>query len=88
MRPGQSDSYWQVGVGAVLAERYRIITEIREGIGGRLYLAKDDSATGRQPAAVALKLLHPTIASDFALLNRLENEIGTVRGAVDPHVLR
>jgi len=87
-RPGQSNSYWQVGVGAVLAERYRIITEIREGIGGRLCLAKDERATGRQPAAVALKLLHPTIAADFALLSRLENEIGTIRSAVDPHVLR
>lgn len=86
--PRQSDSYWQVGVGAILAGRYRIITEIREGIGGRLYLAKDERATGRQPAAVALKLLHPTIASDFALLHRLENEIGTIRSAVDPHVLR
>src|ERR1700739_2535247 len=53
VRPGQSDSYWQVGVGAILTERYRIITEIREGIGGRLYLAKDEGATGRQPAAVA-----------------------------------
>src|ERR1700751_5799085 len=88
VRPRQSDSYWQVGFGAILAERYRIITEIREGIGGRLYLAKDERATVRQPAAVALKLLHPTIASDFALLNRLENEIGTIRSAVDPHVLR
>ncbi|HYZ74682.1 MAG TPA: SUMF1/EgtB/PvdO family nonheme iron enzyme, partial [Chthoniobacterales bacterium] len=73
---------------AILAERYRIITEIREGIGGRLYLAKDERAIGRQPAAVALKLLHPTIASNFALLNRLENEIGLIRSAVDPHVLR
>jgi serine/threonine protein kinase/formylglycine-generating enzyme required for sulfatase activity len=88
VRPNQADRYWQVGVGAVLAERYRIVTEIREGIGGRLYLAKDEKATGRQPAAVALKLLHPTVASDFALLSRVENEIGTIRSSVDPHVLR
>jgi serine/threonine protein kinase len=88
VRPSQSDSYWQVGVGAVLAERYRIVTEIREGIGGRLYLAKDERATGRQPAGVALKLLHPTVASDFALLDRVEKEISTIRSAIDPHVLR
>ncbi|MBV8483365.1 MAG: SUMF1/EgtB/PvdO family nonheme iron enzyme, partial [Verrucomicrobia bacterium] len=88
IRPRQTGSYWQVGVGAVLEERYRIVTEIREGIGGRLYLAKDERATGRQPAAVALKLLHPTIASDFALLSRVESEIGTIRSAADPHVLR
>jgi serine/threonine protein kinase/formylglycine-generating enzyme required for sulfatase activity len=88
VRPRQSESYSQVGVGVVLAERYRIITEIREGIGGRLYLAKDERATGRQPAAVAVKLLHPTIVSDFVLMNRVENEIGTIRGAADPHVLR
>ena len=87
-RPSRSESYSQVGVGAILAERYRIITEIREGIGGRIYLAKDERATGRQPAAVALKLLHPTIASDFGLLDRVENEIGAIRTAIDPHVLR
>ena len=44
--------------------------------------------TGRQPAGVALKLLHPTIASDVSLMNRVENEIGAIRGAIDPHVLR
>jgi serine/threonine protein kinase len=86
--PSQSDSYWQVGLGAVLAERYRIIAEIREGIGGRVFLAKDEKATGRQPAGVGLKLLHPTIVADVTLLNRVENEISTIRSAIDPHVLR
>jgi serine/threonine protein kinase len=88
VRPGQSDEYFQVGTGSVLAERYRIITEIREGIGGRVYLAKDEKATGRQPVGVALKLLHPTIASDLALLSRVEKEVGAIRSAIDPHVLR
>ena len=86
--PGQSDSYWQIGVGAFLAERYRVIAEIREGIGGRVLLAKDEKATGRQPSGVGLKVLHPTIASDGSLLNRIESEIGTIRSAIDPHVLR
>ena len=86
--PSRSDGYWQVGAGTVLAERYRIITEIREGIGGRVYLAKDERATGRQPVGVALKLLHPTIAADVALRNRVENEIGTIRSAADPQLLR
>jgi len=88
MTPSQSEGYWQVGIGAVLAERYRVIAEIREGIGGRIFLAKDEKATGRQPAGVGLKLLHPTIASDVTLLNRVENEISTIRSAIDPHVLR
>ena len=87
-RPSQSGGYWQVGVGTVLADRYRIITEIREGIGGRVYLAKDERASGRQPTGVALKLLHPTIAADVALMNRVENEIGTIRSAADPQLLR
>jgi serine/threonine protein kinase len=88
VRPRQSDCYWQVSVGAVLAERYRVIREIREGIGGRVFLGRDEKVTGRQPAGVALKLLHPTIASDLSLLNRVESEIGAIRGAMDPHVLR
>jgi serine/threonine protein kinase len=88
MTPSQSEGYWQVGIGAVLAERYRVIAEIREGIGGRVFLAKDEKATGRQPAGVGLKLLHPTIASDVTLLNRVENEISIIRSAIDPHVLR
>ena len=88
MTPSQSEDYWQADVGALLGERYRIIAEIREGIGGRLFLAKDEKATGRQPSGVGLKLLHPTIASDVTLLNRVENEISTIRDAVDPHVLR
>ena len=88
MTPNQSEGYWQVSVGAVLAERYRVIAEIREGIGGRVFLAKDEKATGRQPAGVGLKLLHPTIASDVTLLNRVENEIGAIRSAIDPHLLR
>ena len=88
MTPSQSEGYWQVGIGAVLAERYRVTAEIREGIGGRIFLAKDEKATGRQPAGVGLKLLHPTIASDVTLLNRVENEISTIRSAIDPHVLR
>jgi serine/threonine protein kinase len=87
-RPSQSDSYSQVGVGSFLAERYRIREEIREGIGGRVFLVKDEKATGRQPGHVALKLLHPTIASDPTLLDRLENEVGTIRSAMDPHLLR
>jgi serine/threonine protein kinase len=88
VRPGQSDGYRKVSVGAVLAERYLVIKEIREGIGGRVFLAKDEKVTGRQPVGVALKLLHPTIASDVSLMNRVENEIGAIRGAIDPHVLR
>src|SRR6202022_3311462 len=88
MTPSQSEGYWQIGIGAVLAERYRVVAEIREGIGGRVFLAKDEKATGRQPAGVGLKLLHPTIASDVTLLNRVENEIGAIRSAIDPHLLR
>jgi serine/threonine protein kinase len=88
VRPNQSHEYRQVGVGQLLAERYRIVTEIREGIGGRIYMAKDEKATARQPSGVALKVLHPTIAADFTLLTRVENEISAIRAAIDPHLLR
>jgi hypothetical protein len=59
------DVYQRVELGLLVAERYRLIEEQPEGNGGRLFLAHDEKAGSIDPAQVALKLVHPEIASQF-----------------------
>jgi uncharacterized protein len=82
------DMYLAVEIGALAANRYRLVSEEREGNGGRLFHAKDERATAGQPSEVVLKLVHPGIAADPALLDLLENEIGVIRQATHPHLVR
>jgi len=82
------DMYLAVEVGALAANRYRLVSEEREGNGGRLFHAKDERATAGRPSEVLLKLVHPGIAADPALLDLLENEIGVIRQATHPHLVR
>ena len=81
------DSYLAVEVGALAAKRYRLVSEEREGSGGRFFHAKDEKAVGGRPNDVGLKLLHPGIATDPALVDLLENEIGVIRQATHPHLV-
>jgi serine/threonine protein kinase len=82
------DEYLKVEVGALVANRYRLDAEEREGNGGRLFRAQDEAAKPGQPSAVALKLLHPGITGDPTLLNLLENEIGVIHQATHPQLVR
>jgi serine/threonine protein kinase len=82
------DMYLTVEVGAMAADRYRLVSEEREGNGGRFFHAKDERATTGQVSEVGLKLVHPGIAADPALLDLLENEIGVIRQATHPHLVR
>jgi hypothetical protein len=82
------DMYLAVEVGTLAGNRYRLVSEEREGNGGRLFHAKDERATAGQPSEVGIKLLHPGIAADPALLDLLENEIGVIRQATHPHLVR
>ena len=82
------DSYLGVEVGAMVGGRYRLVREEREGNGGRLFLAQDEKASSRQSAEVGLKLLHPAITADPALLDLLENEIGVIRQASHSNLVR
>jgi parallel beta-helix repeat protein len=82
------DEYLKVEERALVANRYRLVAEEREGNGGRLFRAQDEQAKPGQPSAVALKLLHPGITSDPTLLNLLENEIGVIHQATHPHLVR
>jgi TPR repeat protein/serine/threonine protein kinase len=81
------DMYLAVEVGALAANRYRLVSEEREGNGGRLFHAKDQRAAAGQPSEVVLKLVHPGIAADPELLDLLENEIEVIRQATHPHLV-
>jgi serine/threonine protein kinase len=82
------DSYLAVEMGALVANRYRLVAEEREGTGGRFFKAKDEKGAAQQPTEVGLKLLHPGIANDPALMDLLKNEIGVIRQATHPNLVR
>ena len=82
------DKYLAIEVGTLAANRYRLVSEEREGNCGRFFQAKDEKPTEGQPSKVGLKLLHPGIASQPALIDLLENEIGVIRQATHPHLVR
>src|SRR6202162_1218744 len=81
------DKYLAIEVGTLAANRYRLVSEEREGNGGRVFHAKDEQGTAGQPSEVGIKLLHPGIAADPALLDLLENEIGVIRQWTHPHLV-
>jgi serine/threonine protein kinase len=82
------DTYLATNVGALLANRYRLLNEEREGNAGRLFLARDEEAPRDQPSEVAVKLLHPGITADTRLLDLLEKELEVVRQAAHPQLFR
>jgi serine/threonine protein kinase len=82
------DGYLGIEVGAVIGSRYRLLEESREGNGGRFFLARDEQAAAGESSEVGLKLLHPGISGDPALLDLLENEIGVIRQATRSHLIR
>ncbi len=79
------DVYQRVEAGVLVAERYRLIEEQPEGNGGRLFLAYDEKAGSAHAAQVALKLVHPEIASEF--LELLRDEMDVIKGASYPNLL-
>jgi serine/threonine protein kinase len=81
------DSYLGVQVGDQIEGRYQLVEEEREGNGGRLFLAQDQKASGGHPAEVGLKLLHPGITADPALIGLLGNEIGIIRQAAHQNLV-
>ena len=82
------DNYLAVQTGTLLADRYRLMSEEREGNGGRLFRATDEQNTSNQPSEVGIKLLHPGIAADPALLDLVENELGVIQQGTHPHLIR
>jgi tRNA A-37 threonylcarbamoyl transferase component Bud32 len=82
------DNYLAVQTGAFLANRYRLVSEEREGNGGRLFRAIDEREPNNQSSEVGVKLLHPGIGREPALLDLIENELGVIRQAPHAHLLR
>ena len=82
------DGYFGIQIGSLVSDRYRLIEEEREGTGGRLFRATDEKALSDTTAEVALKLLHPGIATDPNLVDLLDNELGVIRNASHPNLVQ
>src|SRR3954471_20482715 len=70
--------------GAMLLERYRIVSLLGRGGMGEVYRA-DDLTLGQQ---VALKFLPPALGRDKAALRRFRNEVRIARQVSHPNVCR
>jgi predicted Ser/Thr protein kinase len=70
--------------GALLANRYRIVSLLGKGGMGEVYRA-DDLSVGQQ---VALKLLPASLARDPEALHRFRNEVRVARQVSHPNVCR
>ncbi|HXU00980.1 MAG TPA: serine/threonine-protein kinase [Polyangia bacterium] len=70
--------------GSSLGERYRLLEVIGEGGMGRVYRAVQ-LATGQ---AVALKLLHPDVASDAQIVQRFQREAKLTTELSHPHIVK
>ncbi|HEY5452648.1 MAG TPA: serine/threonine-protein kinase, partial [Polyangia bacterium] len=70
--------------GSSLGERYRILDVIGEGGMGRVYRAVQ-LATGQ---TVALKLLHPDVASDAQVVQRFKREAKLMTELSHPHIVK
>jgi serine/threonine-protein kinase len=71
-------------VGRVVGGRYRLLTPIGTGASAQVFAAVD-TRLGRR---VAVKVLHPTLASDGAFLRRFRAEARLAASLDNPHVMR
>ncbi|MBV8278436.1 MAG: protein kinase, partial [Verrucomicrobia bacterium] len=79
------ERYFEIETGSVLGGRYRLLEEVREGIGGRLFRVRDQDA--EDSAELGLKLLHPGIAADPAMVDLVDNEVQLIRQATHPNLV-
>jgi eukaryotic-like serine/threonine-protein kinase len=70
-------------VGRVLGGRYRLITPIGSGASAQVYLADDTTLRRR----VAVKILHPGLATDETFLRRFRAEAQAAAAMNHPHIL-
>ncbi len=70
--------------GDVVAERYRIVRFVAAGAMGEVYEAHD----GELGARIALKFVHPDIASDRRVVERFKRETYFARKVTHPNVCR
>ena len=70
-------------VGRVLSDRYRLIRPIGVGASAHVYAAEDV----RLLRLVAVKILHPALASEEMFLRRFRREAQAVAGLRHPNIL-
>jgi serine/threonine-protein kinase len=71
-------------VGAVIADRYRVVARLGEGGMGEVYRARHV----RLPQDVAIKVLRPALARDPAMVARFVREAIASARIASPHVVR
>jgi tetratricopeptide (TPR) repeat protein/serine/threonine protein kinase len=79
------ERYFEIEAGSVLGSRYRLLEEAREGIGGRLFRVRDQDA--EDSSELGLKLVHPGIVADPAMVDLVDNEIDLIRQAIHPNLV-
>jgi serine/threonine protein kinase len=76
-------------VGTILDQRFRIDRQLAAGGFGAIYRATDVRATdARADAEVALKVLHPQMARDPAVVARFRREGATLSNLRNPHTIK
>jgi serine/threonine-protein kinase len=71
-------------IGRVLGRRYRLVSPLGIGASAQVFLAEDVSLHRH----VAIKILHPALASDESFLKRFRAEARSAAGLNHPHVAR
>jgi eukaryotic-like serine/threonine-protein kinase len=71
-------------IGRVLGRRYRLVSPLGVGASAQVFLAEDVSLHRH----VAIKILHPGLASDESFLKRFRAEARAAAGLNHPHVAR
>jgi tetratricopeptide (TPR) repeat protein/serine/threonine protein kinase len=78
-------SYLAPAAGQTREERFHLIEELREGVSGRLFRAREDR--GGSSREVALKFLHPSIVSDADNRKLLSEQYERVRSLSIDHLV-
>lgn len=71
-------------VGRALGDRYRVLGRLGAGASAAVYVA-EDNRLGRR---VAIKVLHPGLASDEAFLRRFQSEARAAARLRHPHIVQ
>ena len=74
-------------VGEVIADRYELLSELGEGLSGKVYRARD-LYVGADPEIVALKILHRELIGDRQLAGRFRREALILKRLTGAHLCR
>lgn len=71
-------------IGSIIDDRYLVLSKVARGGMSTVYLAKDV----RLNRNIALKILHPHLATDNAFIERLQREAWSAASLSHPHVVQ